>query len=71
MITVEKFHQRAALWHESPNERPSWTFALVGQVFNPVQSKVWNYVMEQGGAIMARMDSSQAEAVGRHPKAQN
>ena len=38
---------------------------------NPISHELWNDVIKQGGAIMARMDSSHPEPVSRHSKAQN
>ena len=39
--------------------------------FNPISHELWNDVITQGGAIMARMDSGHPEVVSRHSRAQN
>ena len=43
---------------------------LVSWSLNPIKSVLWNYVMECGGAIMARIGFRHPEAVRRQPKAQ-
>ena len=40
-------------------------------LFNPISHELWNDVITRAGTIMARMDFSHPEAIGRHPKAQN